>query len=207
MKYISLSADTIKVLKNYSIINQSIKVSPGNVLRTLSNSNIILSKAKVTEEFEVPWAIYNLPEFLSALELFDNPILEFKEKMMNIKEESDSKKCIVYRYADPAIVHSTDKEVTMPQTEVNFNLTEEDLLRCLKTAAVLQSPHFVITNSETADKVQLSIMDCDNPAANVYSMDIEAVYVFHVKALTQCCGAMRVAVRCGMLRVAAVFLQ
>jgi len=180
MTDIILTPETVKILRNYSIINQSVKVTPGKVIRTLSNSNIVLSKADVEEDFKTPWAVYDMPEFLSVIETFKNPVLAFSSKSVLVREQ-DEKKGVTYRFADPEIVHSTDKDLTMPVTEVNFILSEEELTRLLKTAAVLRSPHFVIENADSRGAVKISVMDVDNPATNVYSTDIPADDVIEEK--------------------------
>ncbi len=165
-----ISVETIKILKNFSTINQSIIVHPGNIIRTLSNNNIIMGTAKVTENFESQWAIYDMPQFLSAFELFDEPVLEFKDNSVLIKEKGQ-KKGIDYRFADVSIIHSTNQDITMPKTEVNFTLSAIDLARFLKTSAVLQAPHFVVTNSDIPGNVKILVDDLDNPSSNVYSID------------------------------------
>lgn len=174
MSTITLSPETIKILKNYSVINQGININVGNVLRTLSISNIILGKSVILEEFDKDCAIYNLPQFIAAMESFDEPILEFRQNIVAILEKDDPSRSIEYRYADPEIIHSTDKDITMPATEVNFTLSEDELLRLLKTASVLSSPHFVVSNSFEVDSVKISVMDVDNPLSNVYSADVAA---------------------------------
>lgn len=168
----TLSNETIKVLKNYAQINQCISVQPGDTLRTISNSNVILGRAKVNETFDTPFAIYDLSEFLSAVELFDSPELFFGEKSVIIKEK-DSEKSINYRYADPSIIHTTNKNITMPECEVQFNLPEKEFSRMLKTAAVLGAPHIVVTNTDDINKARVSVTDCDNPASHNYHIEVD----------------------------------
>ena len=46
-----ISNDTLSILQNYAVINNSIAVKPGNVLRTISPQKTLLSKAEVGEVF------------------------------------------------------------------------------------------------------------------------------------------------------------
>ena len=73
----NLTSDTISVLKNFSDINQNILVKPGNKVQTISTMKNILAEAEVPEKFESEFAIYDLPEFLRSVELFDKPELKF----------------------------------------------------------------------------------------------------------------------------------
>ena len=67
----NITSDTVAILKNFSDINQNILVKPGNQLQTISTLKNILAQADVSEKFEQEFAIYDLPEFLRAVDLFD----------------------------------------------------------------------------------------------------------------------------------------
>ena len=54
-----LSDTTISVLKNYSSINQNLKIGAGNNLVTMSAMKNIVAQAKVEETFEKDVAIYD----------------------------------------------------------------------------------------------------------------------------------------------------
>jgi hypothetical protein len=73
----NLSSDTVSVLKNFSDINQNILVKPGNKVQTISTMKNILAEAEISEKFESEFAIYDLPEFLRSVELFEKPELKF----------------------------------------------------------------------------------------------------------------------------------
>ena len=65
----NLTSDTVAILKNFSDINQNILVKPGNKLQTISTLKNILAEADISEKFESEFAIYDLPEFLRAVDL------------------------------------------------------------------------------------------------------------------------------------------
>ena len=93
----NLSSDTVAVLKNFSDINQNILVKPGNKVQTISTMKNILAEAEVSEKFEDEFAIYDLPEFLRSVELFEKPELKFNGGgYVNI---SQSKQSIKYFFA------------------------------------------------------------------------------------------------------------
>jgi len=73
----NLTSDTVAILKNFSDINQNILVKPGNKIQTISSLKNILAEAEITEKFDQEFAIYDLPEFLRAIDLFDKSDLNF----------------------------------------------------------------------------------------------------------------------------------
>ena len=73
----NLTTDTLSILKNFSEINQNILVKPGKKLSTISTMKNILAEADISESFDSEFAIYDLPEFLRAVELFESPDLKF----------------------------------------------------------------------------------------------------------------------------------
>ena len=52
-----LSPDTMNILKNFTGINESIFVKPGNVLETISKKKNILARAEVAESFPTSAAV------------------------------------------------------------------------------------------------------------------------------------------------------
>lgn len=167
-----LSQKTVNNLKNFAGINQSIMIQPGNILRTIDNSNVIIGKAIVEENFDIPFGIYDLNEFLSALNLFENPEIKFFDKQLTIKEQS-SDRSISYRYCDPEIIHTTTKEIQMPSTEVQFTLSEKDLIRLLKTSVVLGNPNICVRNGSDSNTAEILVNDVSNSASNVYSQSVK----------------------------------
>ena len=176
MTDITLSPETVAVLKNFSTINQSIKVEPGSILRTMSNFNVIMGKATVKETFEHNWVIYDLPRFISTFEVYDKPSFDFGEHIVTISEQgSNAINNTSYRYGEASIVHSTTKDIDIEEFELEFTLKEEDLSKLLKFASVLQVPHMIVEPSQKdAKKITVSVLDLDNAFTNINSIDIDA---------------------------------
>ena len=72
-----LSSDTINVLKNFADINQNILVKQGTTLTTISTMKNILAEADISDTIPKEFAIYDLPEFLRAIDMFQKPSLDF----------------------------------------------------------------------------------------------------------------------------------
>ncbi len=174
-----LSNETISVLKNFSTINANLMVKAGSSLSTMSAMKNIVAKADVTEEFPSDFAIYDLNEFLSALSLFGKPNLEFDNDFVIITEEGTSKS-LKYWFSDPSVVTTPSKEISMPSTELTFNLSSDTLNEITKAAAVIGVPDMALSGGK------LMVTDKKNSTANAYetSLDVgnvDAVYKFWFK--------------------------
>ena len=72
-----ISDNTISILRNFSDINANILFKPGKKLSTVSTMKNIMAEADVEDEFETEFGVYDLPEFLRALDSFTKPVLNF----------------------------------------------------------------------------------------------------------------------------------
>ena len=168
-----LSEHTIEVLKNFATINQNLVIKEGSTLTTMSAMKNIVAKADVEESFDKEVAIYDLNEFLASISLFTNPILEFDEGFVTIKEENNPKNSLKYFYSDPSVVTSPNKTITMPSKEVSFKLNGEDLNKLKRAAGVIQAPDLVLEKKNT--DVYLTVKDKKNDTANTFSLDVDTV--------------------------------
>ena len=139
----NLSSDTVNVLKNFSDINQNILVKPGNKIQTISTMKNILAEAEVSEKFEDEFAIYDLPEFLRSVELFEKPELKFNGGT-NVKI-SQSSQSIKYFFADKSVIVSPSKGINMPDKHVTFTLKKDDFARLMKGTTTLNLPDVAVT--------------------------------------------------------------
>ena len=164
-----ISEATKSILKNFSDINQNLLVKPGSELKTISTMKNILATAKVEEEFTTEFGIYDLSEFLGVLSLFKRPTFSFEEKHIGIAEDGTSTKTN-YFFSDPAVLVTPQKDIKMPECEVNFVLTHADLANVKKAAAVMQLPDISI-HSDTGD-IMLTATDKKNDTSNNYSLKV-----------------------------------
>ncbi len=163
-----LSTETISVLKNFSTINANLMVKTGSSLSTMSAMKNIIAKADVTEEFPSDFAIYDLNEFLSALSLFGRPDLEFNDDFVIITEEGTSKS-LKYWFSDPSVVTTPSKEISMPSTELTFNLSSDTLNEITKAAAVIGVPDMALSGGK------LMVTDKKNSTANAYETMMDSM--------------------------------
>ena len=168
-----LSEHTVDVLKNFASINQNLVIKEGSTLTTMSAMKNIVAKAEVEESFDKEVAIYDLNEFLASISLFTNPVLEFNEGFVTIKEENNPKNSLKYFYSDPSVVTSPNKTITMPSKEVLFKLNGENLNKLKRAAGVIQAPDLVLEKNNT--DVFLTVKDKKNDTANTFSIDVDTV--------------------------------
>jgi len=162
-----ISDDTRNVLKNFSTINQGIKVSSGNQLKTISNMKNILAVATVSEEFPQDFSIYNLPEFLGATSLLEDPDFQFNESSLSI---ADSNSSMNYFFASEGMVTSPDKMITMPDAEVSFDVSSTLLNDLNKAASVLGVNDLILKSDGTT--VSLEVTDKKNDTSNSFSRTV-----------------------------------
>ena len=166
----NLSNDTIAILKNFANINQNILVKPGEKLNTISTMKNILATASVKETFEQEFAIYDLPEFLRTLDLFETPTLKFNGGTSVGISGKDGKSASKYTFADKSVIVAPTKTITMPDTEIAFKLSKDNLSKLMKGVVTLNLPDIeVIGNGST---IQLVANDRKNKASNKFSIDI-----------------------------------
>ena len=176
-----LSESTKEILKHFSEINPNLGITPGKQLKTISTMKNILATANVSEDFPQDIAIYDLNEFLGVMSLFTKPTFAFDDKSLSISEEGTSTKSKYY-FADPSILTVPQKDVKMPEAEVQFTLTETDLTKVKKAAAMLQLPDISI--SSKGSDIMLSAIDKKNDTANNFSIKVgvtNSKFEFHFK--------------------------
>lgn len=159
-----ISNETKDVLKNFSTINPGIKVDAGNKLQTISNMKNILAVATVPEQFPQGFSVYNLPEFLGATSLFEDPEFQFNDSAMTIADDNSS---MSYFYASEGMVTSPEKMITMPEAEVKFDMSSTLLSDLQKASSVLGVNDLVLES--TGGNVQFTVKDKKNSTTNTFS--------------------------------------
>ncbi len=177
-----LSDKTLALLKNFSNINQSILFKKGSSLRTISVMKNILAEATIDEDLPKDFGIYDLGQFLNGMGLHHSPELDFQDddSYVVIKEGRMKSK---YFFADPnVIVTPPDKEITLPSTDVSFDLSTQQLDKLLKAAAIYQLPDLSAVGENGVVKVV--VRDKKNDTSNDFSIvvgETESTFSFNFK--------------------------
>ena len=162
-----LSSDTVAILKNFSDINQNILVKPGNTIQTISTLKNILAQADIKEKFESEFAIYDLPEFLRAYDLFDKSELKFNGAQNMVIKDANGRQSIKYYFADKSVVVAPTKTINMPDKFVTFTLKKENFAKLMRGGATLNLPDIAVKG----DGKEISIVAVDKKTpSNDYSI-------------------------------------
>ena len=166
----NLSSDTVAILKNFSDINQGILVKPGNKLQTISTLKNILAEAEVPEKFDQEFAIYDLPEFLRAVDLFDKKTLKFNGGQNLTIADDNSRQSIKYYFADKSVVVSPTKAITMPDKYATFQIKSDTFNKLMRGVTTLNLPDIAVKGENGT--ISLVAMDKKTPGSNNYKIDI-----------------------------------
>ena len=162
-----LSSDTVAILKNFSDINQNILVKPGNKLQTISTLKNILAQAEIKEKFDNEFAIYDLPEFLRAYDLFDKSELKFNGAQNMTIKDANGRQSIKYYFADKSVVVAPTKTINMPDKFVTFTLKKENFAKLMRGVTTLNLPDIAVKG----DGKEISIVAVDKKTpSNDYSI-------------------------------------
>ena len=164
-----ISNKTLDILKNFSEINQSILIKAGKKLKTVSTLKNILAHAEVEEDFPQDFAIYQLNEFISVLSTMSNPELSFNDKYVMLSQDKAGSK---YFYADPSVVVSPEKDVTMPSEDIRFHLSEKHLSDVLKMSSILQLNDILVKGCPKSNGIYLAVSNKKNDTSNDYSVKV-----------------------------------
>ena len=161
-----ISTKTLDILKNFSEINQSIVIKSGNRIKTVNTLKNILAQAEVEEDFPQDFAIYQLNEFIGLLSILNEPDLTFNEKYLTVVTNDDK---VNYFYADPSFIVQPEKELNMPECEINFDLTKDTYLYLNKMATILQLHDIQLKGCPKTNKVYLCLTNKKDNTSNDYS--------------------------------------
>lgn len=163
-----LNATTLEALQNFAQINTNLIVDPDKPLGTISPSRTIVGKIEIEDEFPRLFGIYDLPKFLSCINLVgSNPDLAFEEKYVTI--QGDSAK-IDYFYSNPDRLNVSITEIKFPDPDIAFDLSNEKLGMIKKAAAALG--HRKVTFIHDQGSMSARISEPDNKTSNSYSVDL-----------------------------------
>jgi hypothetical protein len=167
---LTLSRDTLEVLKNFASINSNLLVSAGNKLTTISPVKNVMAEATVSETFDSEFGLWDLNKFLGVISLFKNPTFNFTDKYVIIEENGASVK---YYFSDPSLLSTVKKQIKMPEAVISFDWKPSVFSEMTKAASVLQLPDLCIRNSATG--IEAVVIDKADPSSNSYSVELQNV--------------------------------
>jgi len=164
-----LSVKTIDVLKNFSTINPSIVLKPGNVISTISPNKTIMARATVPDEFPGVHGIYKLNRFINSLSLFENPPeLNFESTSVAMSADNRS---TVFHFAEPStIMVPPEKEIKLPSVDVEFNVTNKDIQTVMKGLGILELTEIAVVGD--GSHISLCAIDSKSGTSDNFSIKL-----------------------------------
>ena len=130
----------------------------------------IQAVADISESFEQEFGIYDLPEFLRAVELFDKSNIAFNGGANLTINDTSTKQSIKYFFADKSVIVSPSKTINMPDKYVTFNLKKESFDRLMKGTTTLNLPDVALKGDGKVLKMVAT--DKKTPSSNDYSIEV-----------------------------------
>lgn len=159
-----LSTNTLALLTNFSTINSNILFRPGNVIRTVSVSTELNVYAKIEEEIEHEFAIYDLPKLLKGIKLCDDPELEIlpDESYLLIKDRNNM---IKYFLTPPELVSAPEnRNIKLRSQDVKFEIQDHQFERLLKIANAFSLADFTVLGKD--GDITLQVRNKIEPTSN-----------------------------------------
>lgn len=138
------SARTIQILKNFSTIHQAMIFNPGKEIKVMSDMQTIVAKADIDTNIPSAFAIYDMPKFLSAISMFQDPELEIRDGYMVISESSER---INYNFAEPTLIRKPPASMREVDNDVVFDLPNNTINRLFKGAAITSAANICVTGN------------------------------------------------------------
>lgn len=182
-----VSKQTVDILKSFSAINNGMMIHAGSRIRTQDTMNKMIAYADIQDNFPQDFAIYDLGEFLNALDLVTDADLTFNKDSVTIKNERTS---LQYTYGATEYITVAPEKINYPDADannVNFDLTTEDLGQVLKASSILGLDFIAVSTTKGSQDIVLSAIDPENPSANKYQIVVgktsaDSAYKFVFKA-------------------------
>lgn len=137
---IKLSKLDVETLSSIYPINQSIKVVGGNAeIRCRNAQKTIAVIAKLDTALPRTFCIYDIREFLSVVNLFDVPVLDFTNPKFVVVKSEDGKQKLRYLDAEEAIINSyLDRDIVLSSVDIAITVSEAQLKACMSAAQTLK---------------------------------------------------------------------
>ena len=172
----NLSARTMQILKNFSLVNESMMFKKGNKLITMSPMKEMMALATIQETIPRDFGIFNLNKFLGTISLFEQPELQFESKFIRIQ---NGKQSANYFYTDESMIEQPNsKQIVLPDPVISFELSSQVYSTVQKALHVLQLPNIAFIGDGSTIKVA-AVEEEKKSASNIFHVEVgETQYEF-----------------------------
>lgn len=169
-----LNETTLAVLNNFANIQPNLLVEPGVHIRTVAEAMNIMAEATLDQEFPSKFVVYDLGEFLSMVNLLDDPELTFKTDHV-LMVGSGGRVKVKFYYASEEVITTVKKSVKMPSVEVELQLDKATLDKIRQASGALGHEMLVVRDSGEG-VVTVSVTDPNDSTSNEFTIEVPAEY-------------------------------
>ena len=198
---LSLSKETLQVLKNFSAINQNVYISKdADYIATVNQQETVFATySALTERFPTEIRLYDLNEFLSIISLNgnENAVLDFPDdRRMTITSSNNKYRCGYY-FASIDVIKFPKKQINMPDPFVSFMIDYHEIDMLQKAARTLTKQAIQFSYDASVSKTNLDVRVFDpqtngndfSTSVDLSNMDQESTedkfnFVFSLKTLS-----------------------
>lgn len=161
-----LSEHTIKVLKSFAEINNSIVFRPGSEIWVKSKTGKAAAYATVPDTFDESFGIYEVKKFLSSVSLFKDPDIKFSQEKAVITNDNRE---MSYTLSPPETLITPKKRVQLASKTVTFKMKWEEIEIVEKASAYINTKYVCFLAED--GKLIVKGVDPSNPSSHTISMD------------------------------------
>ncbi len=180
-----LTDKTKTILENFASINTSLWVLAGTKQKTMNTTRTLLADAVIEEDFPSEFGIYDLQKFLALASLFSDPELTFSTNSVVFSQDNNK---ATFTFCEQKLIKSPpkNKDLTLGNVLVSFQLTSDVLAKLQKAARVLSNKDLVLEGD--SENLYLTVKDNKNSSADtfveivgettesfIYSFDIDSI--------------------------------
>lgn len=169
------SQETIRLLKNFANINNSIHLKQGNRVVSVHPQKVIMAESFIEEEIPVDCAIFSLNSLLSLENVFSNPDYIFGENQVTIS--SDERK-VELSYCQPECIfdgYEKSRNFVLPDNLCEFELSPIEFNYLKQLSTNMRLPHIVLSNRD--GKMILTLCDLKNSSLGKYESVIKTTFL------------------------------
>jgi hypothetical protein len=139
----------------------------GKEQRVNTNNKTIFGDVEFDEEFPVEFGIWDLKQLLSVISLFTDPEIDFEKEKLVIKE---GKRKVNYFYSDIGLIKFFKNKVTLPNVDIQFNLSKDTLTQLHKVAKVFNGEYIAVVGDK--EKIYLQTINPKNDQQSSGSFEV-----------------------------------
>jgi len=167
--------ETVRVLRDFCGINDSIVIYPGDVIRSRNDDGDILAEYKPGVVFHEVISIYDLARFLNSMKILGpDPEMVVNGDMIMLSSNGQN---IQYGMSPEDTMIKMDQSIEPFEPMVQFTIKNEDLRKIRQAAAALGVQHLSITQGEgdMIVRVHQLATESSNPTDDYYDFEIGPV--------------------------------